>query len=498
MFRNKIRNSLKGRLFYTFIISIILTLFSFGFSLVNTLNLQDIANRRFTDEQYFIEINNILTDIQQPLVSYLSLFSTSSLSTLMVNTGYLRSIIPERRPIYDNELELIKREIYFLIDEYLFRVDNIIEQKRGRKVEEYSMGFEDLTVLYKYIRRRIDDLSLNGFRKQLAEYNHFMILFKKIQIYSLFLILIVVTIAFSALMKNVNSISGPLSILSQMAGKISDGNFSIDDIHIDSVNEINRVTIAFNKMKNGIRHYIDELNHQKDLEKDIMAQRLTNLKMEQVLKRMELYTMQAQMNPHFLFNTINTGVQLAIIEEAERTADYMKNLADLFRYNIREKRFFVPLRNEYEGMISYVNILKIRFPHTLNIIMDVDKNILDDFQCPAMILQPMVENTIIHAFRNTSDIGTVKISIRSDNGILEISVEDDGIGIPCNKIERLLVPHTHEYKNNSKVMGLENVIQRCFFFYPEEDDIINIKSEPGKGTKIIIRIDSEVEPCIEL
>ncbi len=498
MTRNKIRNSLKGRLFYTFIISILLTLFSLGFSLVNTLNLQNIADQRFTDEQYFIKIDYILTDIQGPLVSYLSLFSTSSLSTLMVNTEYLRSMIPKNRPIYDNELELIKREIYFLIDEYLIRVDNIIEQKRGRKVEEYSMGFEDLTVFYNYIRGRIDDLSLNGFRNQLGEYNHFMILFKKIQIYSLILILIVITIAFSILMKSVNSISGPLSILSQMAGKISDGNFRFDDIHIDSVHEINRVTIAFNKMKNGIRHYIDEINHQKDLEKDIMAERLSNLKMEQVLKRMELYTMQAQMNPHFLFNTINTGVQLAIIEEAERTADYMENLASLFRYNIREKRFFVPLRNEYEGMISYINILKIRFPHTLNIIMEVDEYILDDFQCPAMILQPLVENTIIHAFKNVEEIGTVIISIKSDNGTLEISVKDDGVGISSKIIDKLLVPHTHEYKINSKVMGLENVIQRCFFFYPEEEDIIRILSKPGKGTNIIIRIDPEVEPCIEL
>ncbi|WP_187759766.1 sensor histidine kinase [Thiospirochaeta perfilievii] len=497
MIRDKIRNSLKGRLFYTFIISIILTLFSFGFSLINTLKLQTIANQRFTDEQYFIEIEGVLKDIQAPLISYLSLFSTQSLSKILKNSEHISSMIPQERPIYNNELELTKREIYFLIDSYLGSVENIVEEKRGRKVEEYSRGFEELTTLYNYILDRIDSLSLLGFRHQLSEYNNFLILFKKIQIYSLILILLVVTLAFSVLMANVNSISNPLYRLSDMADKISGGNFRLDDIHIDSVDEINSVSIAFNKMKNGIRHYIDELNHQKDLEKDIMAQRLSNLKMEQVLKRMELYTMQAQMNPHFLFNTINTGVQLAIIEEAERTADYMENLADLFRYNIREKRFFVPLRKEYEGMLSYINILKIRFPHTLDIKMNIDEKILDDFECPAMILQPLVENTIIHAFKDSDNVGSVLISIRVVDHILEISVKDNGIGMSSDVIDKLLIPHTHEYKTNSKVMGLENVIQRCFFFYPGEE-IVEIISNPGNGTNIIIKIDPEVEPCIEL
>ena len=137
--------------------------------------------------------------------------------------------------------------------------------------------------------------------------------------------------------------------------------------------------------------------------------------------------MQAQMNPHFLFNTINTGVQLAIVEEAENTANFMENLAALFRYNIRERKFFVPLRHEYEGLKSYFNILKIRFPHSLNLELDIPEDLLDRFTCPAMILQPIVENSVLHAFKTKEGIGNIIVSIEYNDPVLVISVKDDGI-----------------------------------------------------------------------
>ena len=145
---------------------------------------------------------------------------------------------------------------------------------------------------------------------------------------------------------------------------------------------------AFNQMKNSIHHYIQELQKQKEMEQQIMTERLRNMKMEQLLRRMELYTLQAQMNPHFLFNTINTGVQLAILEEADRTAEYMEKLAALFRFNIKEKKYFVSLRQEVEGLKTYFSILEIRFPRTLRLNLEVKEDYLDRFSCPNMISAP--------------------------------------------------------------------------------------------------------------
>ncbi|RDG30375.1 hypothetical protein DV872_17560 [Oceanispirochaeta sp. M1] len=148
--------------------------------------------------------------------------------------------------------------------------------------------------------------------------------------------------------------------------------------------------------------------------------------------------------------------------------------------------------------MSYFNILKIRFPKTLRLELDINEELLDDFTCPAMALQPIVENSVLHAFKNKEGIGTVSVSIEYNHPILRISVKDDGIGIPEKTVKALLTPHTHDYQLSSKVMGLENVIQRCYFFYPEVENVVEIHSEIGRGTDIIININTEVEPCIGL
>jgi len=491
------RNSLKSNLFYYIIFSIIFTLISFGFILAISLKLQDIADKRFEDEQFLHEIQIQLDEVHSTLEIYLSIYSSSTLSELLYILETLKEALPTNREIYNNEEELLKREIYFLLDNYLIQVKQIIEWKRGRNVSQYTAGFENLSIMYDYISKRIDTASLKGFRNQLTEYNSFLKLFGKIQIYSLILIILIMTFSFSILMGKINTISYPIQQLSTMAEKISSGDFGFPDVHFNSVKEINHVSTAFNNMKNSINHYINELKKQKEIEKEIMTERVRNLKMEQLLKRMELYTMQAQMNPHFLFNTINTGVQLAIVEEAENTANFMENLAALFRYNIRERKFFVPLRHEYEGLKSYFNILKIRFPHSLNLELDIPEDLLDRFTCPAMILQPIVENSVLHAFKTKEGIGNIIVSIEYNDPVLVISVKDDGIGIPEETVKALLTPHTHDYQQSSKVMGLENVIQRCYFFYPENDNVIEIKSSYNEGTEIIININTQEDPCIE-
>lgn len=476
----------------------IIMIFSFSFILITSLNLQNLAYQRFQEEQYFQELKHHLDAIQEPLKNYLINASSSSMRIILEKIEILNEKVPKERPITSNESDLLKREIYFLIDAYINRANVIIEQKRGRKVFEYTRSFEELNRLYEYITSRINTVSLYGLRFQLEEYQSFLNLFKKIQMQNLLLIVIATAFAYSLLMQMVNRITKPMLELSQMADQISAGNFNIPEVEFKAINEVDRVASAFNKMKSSIHHYIKELQNQKKMEQEIMNERVLNLKMEQLLKRMELYTMQAQMNPHFLFNTINTGVQLAIVEEAEKTAEFMEILANLFRYNIREKKFFVPLRHEYEGLKSYYTILKIRFPKTLRLVLDIDESLLDKYTCPAMILQPLVENSVLHAFKNTGKLGTIKVSFSFDDPILTISVSDNGVGIPEKTVGELLKTNTRDYQLGPKVMGLENVIQRCYFFYPDQKDVIQINTSPGKGTEIIIRIHTEVKPCIEL
>jgi len=492
------KNSLSSRLLVYLVISMLIILFSMGVVLVISLKLQEVADRRFKDEQYFQQLQNQLTELQSPLNTYLTSYSSSALSKLLFISETLHESIPENRPITSRNSDLIKREIYFLIDAYLDRLSEVIEQKRGRKVQEYVRNYDDLLTMYSYINREINTVSLLGFRVQLEVYRNFLDFFRKLQLYGLLQIILATALAFSLLMRLVDTFAGPMAQLSSLAGKLSAGNFSIPDVHLSSVNEVNQVAEAFNQMKHNIHRYIEELREKKEFERQVMEEKVRNLRMEQVLKRMELYTMQAQMNPHFLFNTLNTGVQLAIVEDADKTAEFMEKLAALFRYNIKDKQFFVPLQHELMGLEIYFSILKIRFPKTLRLVLDIEEEIADQYDCPAMVLQPLVENSVLHAFKRKEGKGTVHVSVSYEEPVLLMSVRDDGQGIPPETVKTLLTPHTHDYSISSHVMGLENVIQRCYFFYPDQKDVIVINSELGRGTEIVIRINTEVEPCIKL
>jgi two-component system, sensor histidine kinase YesM len=491
-------NSLRFKLLYYLSGSMAILVLSLCFIMVITLNLQRIADQRFRNEQFLQEVQNRLLEIQEPLRGYLSSWSSSSLSRLLFLTQTLSESIPKDRPISPESSALMNREIYFVVEAYLGQINGIIELKRGRKVNEYTEAYDELSRMYEYITAKIDEASLYGFRIQLAEYRDFLKMFRQIQVYNLLLILAAVALIYSLLLQMLDKVTRPMYELSIMANRLSDGNFDIPDVNLKTVNEVNQVANAFNTMKRSIHSYIEELKHQKEIEQQILNERVRNLKMEQVLKRMELYTMQARMNPHFLFNTLNTGVQLAIMEEADRTAEYMENLASLFRYNIRENKFFVPLRHEIDGLKSYFNILRIRFPKKLSLSLDVEEDLLDRYSCPAMIIQPLVENSVLHAFVDPEKPGSIKVGIRMEGAVLVISVKDDGIGIPGSTVRKLLEPHTHDYQLSSKVMGLENVIQRCYFFYPGQGDVISIDSVEGMGTDVVIRIHTEVAPCIEL
>jgi sensor histidine kinase YesM len=226
--------------------------------------------------------------------------------------------------------------------------------------------------------------------------------------------------------------------------------------------------------------------------------------MEGLVRHMEIYALQAQMNPHFLFNTINTGMQLAIVEGADRTSEYMEAMAKLFRHIIRNKEIVVPLRHEIEGLEFYFYILKVRFPKNLDLVLDYDRSLLDACRVPVSILQPLVENCVIHAFRDSPGPegkdaearNLINVRAEKQDRHLVLTVRDNGCGITPEQVEKLLHPLTLDESSVSRVMGLENVIQRLYFFYPDDPQVVNIQSAPGQGTVVIISIDTGRAPCI--
>ncbi|MFP4115036.1 MAG: sensor histidine kinase [Spirochaetota bacterium] len=492
----RVRSSLRSQLVFSATIGIAMVIVSIVYILFATLRMQQIVNDQFRTERAFQELQVEVVAMRTPFLNYLSSRSSRALSDLLAEEQVLRGMLPDEISIVDDESALSRREIYAMLESYLDLVQHAIDLKRARAIEDYTMLYEEMAGLSDHIVERIDQLSLSGLRGELARFEEIIETSRGLLFWNLSVIILSFAASTLWISISINRVTDPMNRLAWMAGKLSSGDFDIDDIEIKTVREVETVISAFNKMKHDIRQYIAELNRQQQIEQGYMNERLRNLKMEQLLKRMELYTMQAQMNPHFLFNTLNTGVQLAITEDAEKTADFMEHLADFFRYNIRERNLIVPLRREIEGLEAYLYILRVRFPKSIGFSLEVEEELLDSTSVPALMLQPLVENSVIHAFKGVTRPGRIAVRVWKEGSVVCLSVRDNGIGIGKETANRLLERHSRDVDHDSKVMGLENVIHRLYFFYPDQEDVVTIRSDPEWGTEILIRIDTEVEPCI--
>ena len=215
------------------------------------------------------------------------------------------------------------------------------------------------------------------------------------------------------------------------------------------------------------------------------------LKMETHLKDAQLKYLQAQINPHFLFNTLNAGAQLAMMEDADKTYEYVQNVAQFFRYNIKKDLDTVSLKEELELIDTYIYILNVRFSGEIHYEKDIDEK-LTGLMIPSMILQPVIENSVNYGIRGISWEGVIRVELYEDTdaGVARLVMEDNGIGISKETIEKIMSDQSFEnhLDENSNGIGLQNVINRLRLFY-DRDDIFEIVSlGKNQGTRVIISI----------
>ena len=456
------------------------------------------SERSFEQERFLMSVQKDLSAYERSLMEFLSTRSSNALAQILIDIQALRRKLPVSRQIRGNPADLKERELYALIFHYLNLGEEAIDEKRGRNISSYTAIYEEMSTLKEYINREIDTVSTGRLRSQLGAYELFLAESGTIQLWNFIFVISMSAFSLLVLLYSLNRFTDPLTRLSAMTRELSRGNFAIPDMETGrgSVDELDQVIEAFNHMKTEISKYIEEIRWQENLKQEYMQEKIRNMKMEGLVRHMEIYALQAQMNPHFLFNTINTGMQLAIVEGADRTGEYMDYMAQLFRHIIRNKEIIVPLRHEVKGLDYYFYLLRVRFPRNLNLTVECAEE-LQNIKIPVSILQPLVENCIIHAFKNSQEDFSRCINVKAElkDKRLIITVEDNGQGMSRQTAEELLHPQSIDESSVSRVMGLKNVIQRLYFFYPDDPKVADIKTGP-EGTAVIIRIDTEREPCL--
>lgn len=191
-----------------------------------------------------------------------------------------------------------------------------------------------------------------------------------------------------------------------------------------------------------------------------------------------------QINPHFLFNTLNSICALAQIEGAGETRGMVSRLSNLMRYTLSVSAQMVPLAQEIDIMEDYLFIQKARFGNRLDYEIQVDGS-AKSIQVPAMILQPLVENAIVHGLDRKAQGGQVRVAARIMGDYLELCVSDNGVGMDGNTLERLFDSQAEERHDTRNGIGLGNVRRRLEMFYGENP--MEVESKAGQGTKIWLR-----------
>jgi sensor histidine kinase YesM len=270
-----------------------------------------------------------------------------------------------------------------------------------------------------------------------------------------------------------DGITRPILALSLAAKKIAQGNYD-NPVEIESNDEISFLGRTFNHMRINIKHSITEIQHNAQLENDLQEHKLR-------LKENELKSLQSQINPHFLFNTLNILAKKAYLEGAEETSDLISSVAGLLRYNLKRLDSPVTLRDELRILDEYLIIQKARFMDRVQVRKEVDENCLG-IHIPNLSLQPFVENAFIHAIEPSEKGGCIIIrTFRQENAVI-VEIADDGIGIVEERLDSILEDSDEgKKKGHSTGIGIGNVVHRLRLFYGVKD-VVQITSSPGVGT----------------
>ena len=437
-----------------------------------------------------VSLNNLsdtLVDIQESMTQYLKTKTTDSLEEYYkYEQDYQNQL--EQLDIRTNSIELkyMEKCIVNMSNTYLKLTDNAVTAKRGRNVTKYMELYEQTEEIYGYLNTYIYSLNNEQFRNSSSNYEGLLNSLKYSEIFCLSILILVAVCNILLIVLATQSITNPLRLLAKRANEVSEGKLEGELLEVRSKDEVGVVTSAFNQMVLSIRDYIDKVKESMEKES---AMKEKELLMNASLKEAQLKYLQAQINPHFLFNTLNAGAQLAMMEGAERTNTYVQKMADFFRYNIKKNNELVTIADEIELIDNYIYILNVRFSGEIHFEKYIDES-LTSIEIPSMILQPIIENSVNYGIRNIDWEGLITLSLYRDGSTACISIKDNGIGIEESKIIKILSDEIEasDVSKDSNGIGLSNVISRLDLHF-NANNIFNIMSEgENMGTEVLIRI----------
>ena len=282
--------------------------------------------------------------------------------------------------------------------------------------------------------------------------------------------LMIVALFFSRFISR--SITQPIQQLCDSMERVQEGDFSVSDIAVESQNEIGSLTKSFNVMT----HRIQELMEQ-------------NIREQEAKRKSELKALQSQINPHFLYNTLDSIIWMAEGKKNEEVVLMTASLARLLRQSISNEDEVVSIGQEVEYARGYLTIQKMRYKDKMEFQIEVDPSILH-IPLIKLVLQPVIENAIYHGlkYKESKGLLLVKGFMKNDNAVLQVI--DNGVGMDEETLAHIYERHKVNYQSNG--VGVYNVQKRLQLYYGNEYGI-TYESKKGEGTTATITIPGRQE-----
>ena len=357
---------------------------------------------------------------------------------------------------------------------------NRIEQnlKDGNKYEDNIEIWEnDVQIVTSLLRETIFQyifFEIKDLQQARTQYQNFfveMIRFSVVAFAAIFVLITVLSYYIPL------SITRPIRKLSEVTDQVAKGDLTVRS-DVRSGAEVSVLSDSLNTMIDKI----DEL--------------LEQVKKEQIrLRKAEFELLQSQINPHFLYNTLDAIVWLAEAGEQKKVVSMVGSLSDFFRTSLNQGKDIITIKEELQHSRSYLEIQQMRYQDILNYEIHVPEE-LHRYLIPKITIQPLVENALYHGIKNKRGLGRIVISGRKEEDFLILQIEDNGIGMRKERLDQVKEGMNQKIPTEKDIYGLYNVNERIRLNFGEKYGL-SIESTYGEGTVVSIilpYVDHKSEP----
>ncbi len=484
--RRKFRTQIIYIFLLTFVSLFLVNLYIFR----NMRQVVSSVDKAYEGNRKLTEMREWLDTIHSEMREYLNMKDESVLNQYYINEekykGFLEKFKHEGEM---TEVELRENAVYNISVGYIQSVSKAVLAKKNGEIVEYQSYQQQAEKQYEYLTTAM--LSLNNlmFHNNSGTNSKMSRLMRTSERLSGIILFLTGGVDICILLLLIRRLTKPLQTLVDTAKEVGEGNLDVQLVETHDYNEIGIVNSSFNQMVISLKDYMEKVRVSVEAES---ALREKSIRMEASVKDAQLKYLQAQINPHFLFNTLNAGAQLAMMEDADQTYRYIHKVADFFRYKVKSDEGISTIQEELQIVDDYIYILNVRYAGEIHYNKNIDEHYLS-ISVPSMILQPIVENCIKHGLHDVEWEKKIDVSVTGEDDRIVISVSDNGVGIPQDIIDKIIngTLKDEEYINKKDGVGLDNVITRLRTFYDRENVIEITSVGPDMGAEIALYIPKD-------